>query len=248
CLHRTHSGLLIYQATLGTGTDKVLDTLRGGMHPSIYHLIKSHFHLHSFHAEECDSLLKPYCSVNRIDIANQSVMKTIYSFYLEQYRKKLHGAYTDLSAQYAHLRNQAKRNHFISFLTESKRIKEDCDEIIGEAAYAKSLLSLSRATVRTHIYEQITTVTLNLEQLSRKVSDTYTLLNNRYSNRIGRYGLFVGLASIFLTLGLEIRNCSHKDEMDAYHEEYLRLKQRADSLNRENTKILDHLNRIRPHL
>lgn len=246
CQHRTHTGIIIYQVTLGGATDRVLDSLRGGMHPSIYHLIKSHFHLHSFHAEECDSLLKPYCSGNSINIANQSVMKTIYTFYLEQYRKKLQGAYTDLSAQYAHLRNQAKKNRFISFLTESKRIKADCEEIIGEAAYAKSLLTMSRATVRTQIYEQITTLTLELEQLSRKASDTYTLLNNRYSNRVGRYGLSAGLISIFLTLGLEIRNCSHKDEMAIYREEYLRLKQRADSLNLENRKILDYYNGILP--
>ncbi len=191
-------------------------------------------------------MLKLYCSNQAIDIANQAVMKTIYTFYLEQYRKKLQGAVIDLSAQYNHLRSLEKNNNFWSYLKEAKRIKESCDETLGEAAYAKSLLAMSRASVRTRIYETLTALTSDLDRISVKCTDTYTITNNRFNNRLGIYGLVAGLLSIFLTITLELIKCSGPDGEDAYRDEYVRLKQRADSLNMENERILRQFEKINP--
>ena len=163
CLHRTHSGMIVLRLDLDSETgDNVKDNLRNGMHPSIYHLIKDHFHCHRFHDDECDTLLKPYSSHREINISNQSTMKDVYTFYLEQYRKKLQGALTDLTAQYAHLKDLEKKDWYGSCLTEAKRIKEICDQTVGEAAYAKALLNMSRATVRTQIYESLTSLTIDV--------------------------------------------------------------------------------------
>lgn len=241
CEHRTHTGVIIYRLDDNGADDAVVTKLREGMHPAVYHLIKFHFHRHVYHDEECDTLLRPYDSTTPIDINNQSVMKGIYTFYLEQYRKKLDGSLRDLLFQYHKLREYEKKDWFWSSHTEAKRIKDECDRAVGEAAFARSLLTMSRATVRTNIYERITALTTELEILSRKSTDAYTVLNNRFNNRLGMLGLWVGAAGILLTLALEIRQCSGEQAAASHDSEYRELKQRADSLNHENRRLLDAL-------
>ena len=241
CLHRTHSGMIIYSIDIERTTDRVSENLMTGMHPSIYHVIKRHFHKHRFHDEESDTLLKPFCSENEINIANQAHMKKVYTFYLEQYCTKLQGALTNISAQYVELKSLEKKNWYWTYLTQSKRIKEDCDQAVGESAYAKSLLSMSRATIKTQIYEQITSITAELDRLSSKCTETYTFCNNRYNNHLGMFGLIVGLGSILLTICLELVKCSGDDSHNNYRDDYIRLKQRADSLNNENIRIIEEI-------
>lgn len=241
CSHHTRAGMLIYRLDIAEASDRVCENLMSGMHPSIYHIIKRHFHRHRFHDEECDTLLKPYCSESEIDISNQALMKKVHTFYLEQYCTKLQGDLNDISAQYIELKSLEKKNWYWTYLKQAKRIKGLCDQAVGESAYAKSLLTMSRATVKTRIYEKITSRTTDLDRLSSKCTETYTFCNNRYNNRLGMYGLIVGLGGILLTISLELLKSSGKPDYDKYRDEYIRLKQRADSLNNENIRVLKEI-------
>ena len=240
CIHRTHAGFIVYEYISSGGIDEVSRNLdKGMMHPAIYHIIKHHFHSHRFHDEECDSLLTPYSTKKEVNISNQSTMKDIYMFYLGQYRKKLDDNLNSLTQQYVLLREREKNNQFFTYLEDAKRIKEECEQANGEALYARSLLSMTRYSVKTQIYERITALSYDIDRLSTKCNDIYTLTNNRFNNRLGLWGIWVGAVGILLTVGLEVTKCIRGDGSDMYKEEYFRLKSRADSLNGVNQQIIE---------
>lgn len=247
CRHKTDSGFLIYETVCDEEVDEVTEHLKREMHPSIYHLIKCHFHRHSFHDEECDTILRPYSSDSPIDVRNQPTMKRVFSFYLEQYQEKLQSLLTSLTVQYRQLKDLEKKDWFGTCLQQSKRIKGDSDKAAGEAAFAKALLMMSIATAGTHTNEKISGLAIDLENLSRRCTETYTVLNNQYNNRLGLLGIWVGVGGILLTTGLELSKCARKDTPE-YETEYRILKQRADSLNEENRKALREFEKIRHRL
>lgn len=251
-IEHNHSGLIIYKLEHLGRTDALIDELDRKMHPAVYNFLKEHFHRHQFHAPECDSLLRPFVSPTVISLRNSSQQKAIYAYYLKQYLDKISSFNESISYQLARLEEDINRKKFYyTGLQDAKRIKKEADRNCGEAAYARALLNMSKTSVSSNLYQKLFNEILLLDTLDGKCRDTYNLINNNHSNRLGMWGIIFGVAGIFITLGLEIKSCVNQNTTkNEFEENFLRksnselrdLKNRADSLNKVNEGLLNHLN------
>lgn len=228
------------------------------MHPMLYHFIKEHFHTHTHHDAECDSLLRPYVTRNDMDLKNAKDLRDIYKWYLSQYEEMMGHSMETLHLQYNVLLETT--NIWKEFYTSHKKaklLKLRSSEVTGAASYAKALLMMSRFQVNNQVYQRVYNAILDCERLCDKCDEAYTTVNNDYNNRLGRYGVYLGAGGIILTLFLELfHQCSsnHKTYLEVTDDQMLeyiqhqdsalsRLKNRADSLNEVNQVLLDKLGR-----
>lgn len=205
CVDKNRTGLIVYKLDYSGESDPMIESLDKKMHPSMYHFIKEHFHKHSFHDGECDSLLRPYATGSRIDLQNSKTRKDIYVHYLDQYIDKTKTANINLAAQYSKLVTDINNErHYKSSLDAAYGIKKESERKCGEALYAKALLEMSRVSVSGDLYQRLYDNILELEILDSKCRDAYNIINNGYNNRLARVGIFFGVLGIVLTTVLEI--------------------------------------------
>lgn len=95
---------------------------------------------------------------------------------------------------------------------------------------------------------------MRLEMLREQCVDSYNTINNTYNNTLGRRGVAFGIAGIALTTILEFVHVCTSDSDTIEHQdslinrlviqndaEFRKLKNRADSLARQNEKVLHSL-------
>lgn len=249
-LEAIRSGLISYEVNIPTPADALTECLLSQMHHSIYHYLKGIFHEHNYHEDECDSLLQGYTSTHLIKLSDSKTLKNIYTHYLTEYQDKLNDAYMTLSGQLCKLQETTNvKKAYKQALIEVKQLKRDCQRVMGEASYAEALLEMSRFNVKNAIYNNLRNRLSLLEILREKCYDAYSLINNEYNNRLGRYGIWVGAAGIILTFLLEIYHTSdntpvqNKSVNTSDNYELTKLINRADSLAAINQQIIDSLQR-----
>lgn len=247
------AGFIVYELDTDFSRDLMTRELDGTMHPMIYHFIKEHFHSHTHHDAECDSMLQPYVSDHIIALNDIKELKNLYKWYLSQYEEMLCRSMDTLCLQYRMLVETT--NVWKAFYTSHKKaklLKIRSGEVAGAAGYARALLTMSPFRVSNQVYQRTYTAILDCEHLCDKCDEAYTTVNNDYNNRLGRYGVYLGAGGIILTLILELfHQCTPSDKtyLEVTEEQMLKfienqdsilikLKNRADSLNELNQKML----------
>lgn len=251
-LNSLNSGIVIYEINAADSLAEIIHHDNGGMHPAVYHYIKSIFHRHVNHNEESDSLLSAYTSDRLINPGNASHIKAIYRHYIDEYIDKFDGAYNTIHGLYERVVTLTNRDKaYRSAVKMAKRLIKIASIYKGEAAYALSLLRSSRNIVTlsqsNRLYDSIS----SLEMLATNSSDAYTILNNQYNNWLSRVGIYLGSAGILLTFVIEVISCvrAHNDkhdnkatELSATKLKIEELTRRADSLNVLNEAALERFN------
>lgn len=237
CVHYTLSGLIEYEVDVPDDDSQMCETFTKGLHPAIYHFIKEHFHRHQFHDDECDSLLMAYQSTSPIGITQSKTAASIYDHFLKLYIEKLEGRYETVVMEYMTLRERASNAKFGTFVQEAKNLKNDAAEMRGEAAYAKALLGMSPLSLRSHIYSQLSSLFNDIEILNGRCAEIYDENKSQRDGKLAWFSIMVGLIGVAFALSVEFMHSCGNDG-NAQRDELLRLKQRADSLNVENERVL----------
>lgn len=254
-LESTRSGFVLYKLEFNGEDDKLTESLRSSVHHSVYHYIKGLFHKHAFHDEECDSLLKGFCSDTRVKWSDNGVPKQVFTHYIWEYIDKLEQSYLTLSGELAYLQEIVNiKRQFKNGVNRSQQLKKDCFRVMGEASYAGALLRMSRFSVKNKVFSQLSDILMRLEMLREQCVDSYNTINNTYNNTLGRRGVAFGIAGIALTTILEFVHACTSDSDAIEHQDSLinrlviqndaelrKLKNRADSLARQNEKVLHSL-------
>ena len=251
-LESTQSGFVLYKWEFNDETDKLIESLQSSIHHSIYHYIKGLFHVHNFHDEECDSLLKGFCSETLLRWGDNGVPKRIFTHYITEYVDKLEQSYLTLSGELAFLQEVVNiHQQYKTGVNRSQQLKKDCFRVMGEASYAGALLRMSRFSVKSKVFSRLSDILIRLEMLREQCFDAYNTINNAYNNRLGRLGVIIGVTGICITAVLEIVHACTSDSKMIEHQDSLinrmviqndaeirGLKNRADSLARQNEKVL----------
>lgn len=257
-LESTQSGFISYKLEFEDTNDRLTTNLLSSIHHSVYHYVKGLFHRHAFHDEECDSLLKGFCSTNQLKWGDNGVPKKVFTHYIREYIEKLTESYRTLSAQLAFLQDIVNnKKQYKTGVNKSSQLKKDCFRVTGEAAYATSLLRMSRFSVKSKVYNNLSDILIRLEMLREQCVDAYNTLNNAYNNRLGRIGIRFGIASIVLTAVLEVIHICTADNETSKKQlilldrlvkqndtEIRNLTNRADSLAEQNELVLRSLEEI----
>lgn len=257
-LESTQSGFISYKLEFDDTNDHLTENLQTSIHHSVYHYVKGLFHKHAFHDEECDSLLKGFCSHERLKWSDNGVPKKVFTHYIREYIEKLTESYSTLSAQLAFLQDIVNvKRQYRTGVNKSQQLKKDCFRVTGEAKYAIALLRMSRFTVKSKVYCSLSDSLIRLEMLREQCVDAYNTINNTYNNRLGRIGIWVGAIGIAITATLEaVHTCTVDNEtpkkqlilldrlVKQNDSEIRELTNRADSLAEQNERVLRSLEKI----
>lgn len=212
---RNKEGILVYSVELPEkNRDFFCEELSKNMHNAIYHYFKGFFHKHIYHHRSEDSLLPAFHSENITDwndfVTRQTFLKQLVDFYylkFDGYLKLWENAF------YKTREEITQNTNVIKNIKTLDNIIQVAHDVFGEMQYCEFLLKAFPKEIAKKDKESILKTAKGLHNLYKNIlfwRDYYTskisFLDGKSGKRWGIIGVWIGVASILLTLYLEIQS------------------------------------------
>lgn len=205
-IESSKNGLVLYSYEIKEDEDSFL---KREIPNAIYHLIKGFYHLHEYHEDTADSLLRAYESDSKVDI--KSVNNAAITRYLQTYEEKFQAYSMQISCLYSRLtQNSTKKTEKFKLLENHELFENLCNNSLGEALYCNTLLkskyvdgcpkSDNSCDLQRKIILNINNAIENIRLMEQKNQIDFALKGTKIAFKNNTTGLIIAVVGILLAL------------------------------------------------